>query len=67
MGTIATDPIDGLENLVRQPLGCGEQTMIRLAPTLFVYQYLQSVGSDSADLEGRIYDYIADGNECVVF
>ncbi|NP_999686.1 complement component C3 precursor [Strongylocentrotus purpuratus] len=61
LGTASTDPIGGLDHLVRQPRGCGEQTMIYLAPTLFVYQYLIAVGSDTAEQEARIYDYIADG------
>eukprot|EP00057_Strongylocentrotus_purpuratus_P019166 XP_011673640.1 PREDICTED: complement C3 [Strongylocentrotus purpuratus] len=59
--TTATDPIGGLDHLVRRPRGDGEQTMIFLAPTLFVYQYLIAVGSDTVEQEARIYDYIADG------
>ncbi|XP_063957110.1 complement C3-like [Lytechinus pictus] len=61
LGTIATDPIQGVENLVQQPTGCGEQTMIRLAPTLFVYKYLQAVGEDTGDQEELLTEYIKNG------
>ena len=61
LGTIVADPIGGLENLIRLPRGCGEQTMLYLGPTLFVYKYLASVGEDTPALEGKVYDYLAAG------
>ena len=36
--------IDGLENLLRMPTGCGEQNMIKFAPDLYIAQFLQSSG-----------------------
>lgn len=32
------------EDLIKMPKGCGEQTMAKLAPTLYAYQYLKTTG-----------------------
>ncbi|XP_071489161.1 A.superbus venom factor 1-like [Diadema antillarum] len=61
LGTIAADPIRGLEGLIRVPTGCGEQTMIRLGPTLYVSKYLRVIGEETQEMERRAYDYIANG------
>ena len=36
--------IEGLENLLRLPYGCGEQNMINFAPGVYITRYLTAVG-----------------------
>ncbi|XP_068695726.1 LOW QUALITY PROTEIN: venom factor-like [Montipora foliosa] len=51
----------GLENLLRMPMGCGEQTMMFLAPNVYVLQYLLKTGQVTADIESRAYVLIQSG------
>jgi len=39
-----TQTIEGLEELIQMPFGCGEQNMIMLAPDIFITRYLQESG-----------------------
>ncbi|KAK3099668.1 hypothetical protein FSP39_007760 [Pinctada imbricata] len=39
-GNIMAPTINGLDNLIRPPYGCGEQNMVTFAPTVYVMQYL---------------------------
>ncbi|XP_062505967.1 C3 and PZP-like alpha-2-macroglobulin domain-containing protein 8 isoform X2 [Corticium candelabrum] len=36
--------IEGLENLLRLPTGCGEQNMLNFAPAVYIARYLDTVG-----------------------
>jgi CD109 antigen len=36
--------IDGLDNLLQMPFGCGEQNMILFAPDIYITKYLQQSG-----------------------
>ena len=40
-GSYLSQTIDGLENLLQMPYGCGEQNMVLFAPNVFVARYLQ--------------------------
>ena len=51
----------GLENLLRMPMGCGEQTMMFLAPNVYVLQYLSKTKQVTADIESRAYEMIQSG------
>lgn len=51
----------GLENLLRMPMGCGEQTMMFLAPNVYVMQYLTKTKQVTADIESRAYGMIQSG------
>ncbi|XP_021354914.1 alpha-1-inhibitor 3-like [Mizuhopecten yessoensis] len=42
-GDVMGPTIDNLDQLVRQPCGCGEQNMITLVPNIFVRKYLEAV------------------------
>ena len=33
--------LNGLDNLLRMPMGCGEQNMVLFAPNIYVLQYLK--------------------------
>jgi CD109 antigen len=39
-----TQTIDGLEELIQMPFGCGEQNMIVFAPDVYITKYLQESG-----------------------
>ncbi|MFO8009293.1 MAG: alpha-2-macroglobulin family protein [Dehalococcoidia bacterium] len=39
-----TQTIDGLEELLKMPFGCGEQNMIVFAPDVFITKYLEESG-----------------------
>ena len=43
-GSYLAQTIDGLENLLQMPYGCGEQNMILFAPNIFVARYLEATG-----------------------
>ena len=43
-GSFLTQTIEGLENLLRMPFGCGEQNMILFAPNVYVARYLKETG-----------------------
>ena len=40
-GSLLTQTIEGLDELLQMPFGCGEQNMILFAPNVFILQYLQ--------------------------
>lgn len=48
------------------PTGCGEQTMMSLAPTLYAYQYLRAVGSISGPDEDKALGFIREGEDDIL-
>ncbi|XP_071482649.1 complement C3-like [Diadema antillarum] len=61
LGTIAADPIQGLEGLIRLPTGCGEQTVAKLGPTLYVSKYLRVIGAETSEMERKSHDFVSQG------
>lgn len=52
----------GLDNLIQLPTGCGEQTMIRMAPLVYVLKYLYSIKNGvTADIEKKAYGFMRRG------
>jgi CD109 antigen len=51
----------GLENLLRMPMGCGEQNMIYLAPNVYVLEYLTNTKQVTAEVETIAYRFIQQG------
>ena len=43
------------------PTGCGEQTLIRLAPTIYSMVYLKHTGKMTPELDLKGYKYITEG------
>ena len=43
-GSYLSQTLEGLENLLQMPFGCGEQNMILFAPNVFVTRYLEQTG-----------------------
>jgi len=54
VGDILGNAMSNLESLVQVPTGCGEQTMIGLAPNVYVGDYLKSRGRLGTELQGKI-------------
>lgn len=50
-----------LDSLVEMPLGCGEQNMIRFAPSIYVLQYLDRSGQDNRDIRSQALGYMKEG------
>ena len=40
--------IKGLERLIKLPTGCGEQTMSKLVPNIYILRYLKATNQDTA-------------------
>ena len=43
-GSLLTQSIEGLDQLLRMPFGCGEQNMILFAPNVYIARYLAETG-----------------------
>ena len=61
MGNVIETVLGGLDSLLRIPGGCGEQTMLSLAPNVYVYRYLKHSDQYTADLEESAKHYIENG------
>ena len=60
-GNFMIPSIDGLQNLIRMPYGCGEQTMLNFAPDIYITKYLKAVGKLTADVERTAKNYMKSG------
>ena len=49
-GSYLGQTIEGLEELLQMPFGCGEQNMILFAPNVFVARYLEETGQIKPDV-----------------
>ncbi|KAH7967278.1 hypothetical protein HPB49_023810 [Dermacentor silvarum] len=61
MGVALEASVKSPESLLRMPSGCGEQTMINLAPTLYAYEYLKTADLISSQDEDRALGFIRSG------
>ena len=53
--------LTGLDQLVRLPMGCGEQNMILFAPNIYVMHYLKSTGQVTKEIEEKALGYMKTG------
>ena len=51
----------GLDSIIKLPTGCGEQTMLKLAPNVFVLNYLRSTKQVTKHIEETAFDFIRKG------
>ena len=49
------------------PTGCGEQTMLKLAPNVFVFNYLRSTKQVTQQIEATAFNFIRSGKCSAVF
>ncbi|KAL9988942.1 hypothetical protein ACROYT_G003438 [Oculina patagonica] len=62
LGPVVNTTIEGgLERFFRQPTGCGEQTMIHMAPNVYVLEYLMNTKQLSGANEENAYRFIQSG------
>lgn len=61
MGIALEASVKSPESLLQMPSGCGEQTMIYLAPTLYAYEYLKTADLISSQDEDRALGFIRSG------
>ncbi|XP_071127944.1 CD109 antigen-like isoform X2 [Mytilus edulis] len=61
IGDLMGPTVNNLDKLLRMPTGCGEQTMLGLAPDVFVANYLTSTHQLSSDIEEKAINYMEKG------
>ncbi|CAL1545212.1 unnamed protein product [Lymnaea stagnalis] len=61
VGDLMGPTIAGLDKLIVMPTGCGEQTMIGLAPDVYVTDYLKSVNQLTGELRDKAISYMESG------
>nr|XP_031846680.1 murinoglobulin-1-like [Nomia melanderi] len=53
VGDILGPALENLDDLVRLPMGCGEQNMILFVPNIHVIRYLETVGIENPELRAK--------------
>ncbi|XP_067336182.1 CD109 antigen [Channa argus] len=61
VGDILGLSINNLESLVEMPLGCGEQNMIHIAPSIYVLQYLDKSTLDNQEIRTWALNFMREG------
>ncbi|XP_070387806.1 complement C3-like isoform X2 [Dermacentor albipictus] len=57
--------VNNPERLMRLPTGCGEQTMTKLAPTLYALEYLKTTDRLSPQVEKKALSFIKSGYQAM--
>ena len=52
-GSYLAQTLNGLENLLQMPFGCGEQNMILFAPNIYVSRYLEATGQAKPEISAK--------------
>ncbi len=52
-GSVLSQTLEGLENLLQMSYGCGEQNMVLFAPNVFVARYLEQTGQLKPELMSK--------------
>ncbi|KAJ8297468.1 hypothetical protein KUTeg_023999 [Tegillarca granosa] len=61
IGDLMGPTVNGLDKLLRMPTGCGEQTMLGMAPDIFVTNYLKATNQLTGDIEEKALEYMDKG------
>ncbi|XP_064647482.1 alpha-2-macroglobulin-like [Lineus longissimus] len=61
IGDIMGPTLDGLDELLRLPTGCGEQNMLNFAPNIFVMQYLEATRQLSTEIRTKAVNFMMTG------
>jgi len=67
IGDILGPALENLDNLVRLPMGCGEQNMILFVPNIHVIGYLDATGVENPGLRAKAIRNMEKGNRRVFF
>ena len=52
-GSYLAQTLEGLENLLQMPFGCGEQNMVLFAPNIYVARYLEATGQSKPEVSAK--------------
>lgn len=61
IGDVLGPSLNGLHQLLRMPVGCGEQTMTAFAPDVFISNYLSATNQLSKEIEDTALMYMEKG------
>ncbi|VDI41931.1 Hypothetical predicted protein, partial [Mytilus galloprovincialis] len=61
MGDLVGPTLHNLDQLIRLPTGCGEQTIVKLAPDVYVANYLKKSNQYSQDMKEKLTVYMEKG------
>ena len=61
LGPTVRGVVDGVEELLRLPTGCGEQNLIYLGPNVYTLRYLKAVGRLTSTIEKKARAFIRQG------
>ena len=60
-GSVLGPAMENLDELLRMPTGCGEQTMIGLAPDVYISRYLKVTEQLDSDVYQKAIKYMKSG------
>ena len=60
-GNFMVPSITGLQNLIKIPHGCGEQTMVNFAPDVFITKYMNITGQLTDKIKNQALSAIKSG------
>ncbi|XP_037957339.1 pregnancy zone protein [Teleopsis dalmanni] len=66
VGDLLGPVMNNLENLVRLPQGCGEQTTSKMVPNILVYRYLKSINKLTPALSYKILNGLQSGYQNIL-
>ncbi|VDI01862.1 CD109 antigen [Mytilus galloprovincialis] len=61
MGDLVGPTLHNLDQLIRLPTGCGEQTIVKLAPDVYVANYLKKSNQYSEEMKQKLTVYMEKG------
>ena len=61
VGDVLGNSFENLDNLIIIPCGCGEQTIITLAPLVYVIDYLNNTGKEGESIIEKAKSYAVKG------
>ncbi|XP_038629996.1 pregnancy zone protein-like [Scyliorhinus canicula] len=61
LGDIMGSAMENLDGLLRLPMGCGEQNMVKFAPNVYVQRYLNKTQQLTGEIQDRAVGYLRKG------
>lgn len=61
IGDIMGRALKNIEKLLKMPFGCGEQNMARLAPNIYILEYLKNTGQLTEAIEKKSNKFLTSG------
>lgn len=60
-GSLLTQTIEGLDQLLQMPYGCGEQNMILFAPDVYILDYLKGTNQTKPEIQAKAETLLVTG------